>query len=203
MDLMLRFQWCMTCSLLITYVLITLLVLTVGLYYYGNSTFTHFSRQDVPHYKSMPFMGNMRLCVMKNKPYPHYVREVYNNIKEKPYGCLHSFQQPVIVLKDPALIKSIMTKDFHSFSDHRPVFIENRGPLWKSGLPHLKGKVNQRERCVYVCMSECTIANAYLFCILLRIEVRVRPFISALLWWATLPSYVYLTENISGMSVCV
>ncbi|KAJ9573559.1 hypothetical protein L9F63_009044, partial [Diploptera punctata] len=133
----LQFQWLMTCSLLVFYVLFSLLVLLLGLYYYGNSTFTHFSRQDVLHYKSLPFLGNMGLLLMKNRSYSDYVLEVYNNIKEKPYGCLYSFQQPIIVIKDPTLIQNITTKNFHCFSDRRQVFIE--GPLWKTGLPHLKG----------------------------------------------------------------
>jgi hypothetical protein len=65
---------------------------------------------------------------------------VYNELKGHPYGGFFIFKQPVVVLRDPELIKTIAVKDFEYFMDHRSIFSEDGEPVWSKGLFSLKGK---------------------------------------------------------------
>jgi len=49
------------------------------------------------------------------------------------------FFNPVIILRDPELIKEIMVKDFEHFTDHRSVVDENIEPLFGKNIFSLRG----------------------------------------------------------------
>jgi cytochrome P450 family 9 len=77
----------------------------------------------------------------KNKEYfPDYVLRTYRELKGYPYGGTFNFMQPVIILRDPDLIKTITVKDFDHFTDHRSFINEGTEPLWGKSLFCLSGK---------------------------------------------------------------
>lgn len=48
---------------------------------------------------------------------------------------------PVILIRDPELIKNIVVKDFDHFTDHREFFSEDSDPLFADSLFLMKGKI--------------------------------------------------------------
>ncbi|KAJ8928369.1 hypothetical protein NQ314_019100 [Rhamnusium bicolor] len=56
------------------------------------------------------------------------------------YFGTYQFVKPILLLKDPDLIKQIAVKDFDHFTDHRTLVPENIDPLWGRNLLTLKGK---------------------------------------------------------------
>ena len=125
-----------------------MLVIAVVLYFIGTSNYNRFSKQNVPFIKPLPFIGCMGPVLLKKKYIPHIVIEVYNMLKDHPYGGFFFFKQPTIMLRDPELIKTIAVKDFEYFTDHRSVLPEDGEPLWSRGLFSLQGKTH--------CMSALT-----------------------------------------------
>ncbi|PSN49030.1 hypothetical protein C0J52_09647 [Blattella germanica] len=140
MDLLLAVQWFLTSSLLVFFVSYILIVICLGLFYYGFTTFIHFSRQDIPHEQPLPFLGLLGLGSILKKSYPEFILDVYNKWKGRQYASMHFFQQAVVVLMDPDIIGAVTTKHFEYFTDRRTTFIGDQGPLLKKGLPHLKEK---------------------------------------------------------------
>ena len=117
-----------------------MLIAAVLLYYIGTSNYSHFSKQNVPFIKPLPFVGSMG-PVLLGKPYlPYLMMETYNKLKDHPYGGLFLLKQPIIMPTDPELIKTIAVKDFEYFTDHRSILSEDVDPLWSLGLFSLKGR---------------------------------------------------------------
>lgn len=56
------------------------------------------------------------------------------------YSGIYQCFLPILILKDPDLIKQITVKDFDHFTDHRSFFPEDVDPLWGKNLFSLKGK---------------------------------------------------------------
>ena len=52
---------------------------------------------------------------------------------------MYDFQTPVLVPRDPEIIKSIAIKNFEVFSDHREFIEVKTGPLFATELFALKG----------------------------------------------------------------
>jgi hypothetical protein len=129
-----------------------LLAAGVILYFWGTSTYSRFTRQDIPHLKPLPFIGNMGPAVFTNKPLLDLLQEFYDKYKDCPYGIMFIFRQPLIFLTDIELIKSVAVKDFDYFTDRRTLYMESKEQLWSKALIMLKGEYS----CVHQCLCNFT-----------------------------------------------
>lgn len=116
-------------------------VLTV-LYLLGTWNHHHFKKRNIPYVKPLPFFGNMRpaICSKNREHFPDYILRMYRQLEDHPYGGAFSFMQPVIMLRDPELIKRVTVKDFEHFTDHRYFFDDATEPLWGKSLFNLSGE---------------------------------------------------------------
>jgi hypothetical protein len=117
-----------------------LLVIGVVLYFIGTSNYNHFSKQNIPFIRPLPFVGCMGPALLRRQYLPQLIISIYKELENHPYGGFFMFKQPVVMLKDPELIKEIAVKDFEYFMDHRSVFSEDSEPVWSKGLFSLRGK---------------------------------------------------------------
>lgn len=117
-----------------------LLIAAVLLYFIGTSNYNHFSKQNVPFIKPLPFVGCMGPALLRKQYFPQLMIEAYNTLKDHPYGGIFIFKQPIIIPRDPELLKTIAVKDFEYFTDHRPILSENGDQLWSRGIFTLKGE---------------------------------------------------------------
>jgi hypothetical protein len=142
-----------------------LLLLVIGglLYYLGISNYNYFSKQNVPFVKPFPFVGSMGPLLRRKQYFPQLMLSVYNQLKGHPYGGFFLFKQPVVVLRDPELIKAITVKDFEHFMDHRTLFSEDGERVWSRGLFSLKGNginVYISSMCaIYFLLYTCTVLS--------------------------------------------
>jgi hypothetical protein len=120
--------------------LLLLLIVGVVLYFIGTSNYNHFSKRNVPFIKPLPFIGSMGLVLMKMQYFPQLMMKSYNLLKDHPFGGFFVFKQPIVLLRDPGLIKTITVKDFEYFTDHRTILSEDGEPVMTKGLFTLKGK---------------------------------------------------------------
>jgi hypothetical protein len=126
-----------------------LLVIAVALYCWSTSNYNHFSKQNVPFVKPRPLVGSMWPVLRRKEYFPQLMLRIYNELNDHPYAGFFIFKQPIVVLRDPALIKTIAVKDFEYFTDHRAMLSEDAEPVWSRGLFNLKGRrglVCERDR---------------------------------------------------------
>jgi len=122
-----------------TWALVTGLTLLVT-YLIGTWTHDHFSKQNVPSIKPIPFLGNMAPVVFQRMSFPDSVVYMYNKLKGHKYGGVYQFMKPGILLRDPELIKMVTVKDFEYFLDHQSPISEESEPVFGKALFNLKGE---------------------------------------------------------------
>nr|XP_033326768.1 probable cytochrome P450 6a14 [Megalopta genalis] len=87
------------------------------LYYYSISTYNFWKKRGVPGPEPIPFFGNVVRMMFSHLSMGQYMREVYEKYKSEPAIGLFIRRQPVLVLNNPDLIKTVLIKDFAKFSD--------------------------------------------------------------------------------------
>ena len=124
---------------LLTWALVTGLTLLVT-YLIGTWTHDHFSKRNVPSLKPIPFLGNMAPVVFRALSFPDYISDIYNRLKGHKYGGVYQLMNPVLLLRDPELIKMVTVKDFEHFLDRQGLISEDVEPVIGKALFFLKGK---------------------------------------------------------------
>jgi cytochrome P450 family 9 len=122
-----------------TWAVVTGLALLV-IYLFGTWTHDHFSKQNVPSLKPFPLLGNMAPVLFRALSFPDYVSDIYNRLKEHKYGGLYQLMDPILLIRDPELIKMVTVKDFEHFLDHQITIPEDAEPLFGKALFNLEGE---------------------------------------------------------------
>lgn len=94
----------------------TITVLVLG-YYYLTSTHDFWSRRGVLGPKPSLLFGNFKKIVFAKISVSELLTEGYKTYQSEPMFGLFAFRTPILVLKDPELIKDVLIKDFTVFSD--------------------------------------------------------------------------------------
>ncbi|XP_051170806.1 cytochrome P450 9e2-like [Leptopilina boulardi] len=100
----------------------------------------YFENHGIPYKSPVPIFGNMLPIIFRQKNMGTVIRELYNKYPNKKYFGFYDFMNPVIVLRDMELIKSVAVKNFDSFPDHRTFVKETWDPLFGRNLFSLKGE---------------------------------------------------------------
>jgi cytochrome P450 family 9 len=129
---MLESLWMWTLAISLT-LLITYLI--------GTWTHNHFSRENVPSLKPLPFLGNMAPVVFQQMSFPDFVVYLYNDLKGHKYGGTYQLMNPSLMLRDPELIKMVTVKDFEHFLDRQAPISEETEPLFAKVLFNLMGEL--------------------------------------------------------------
>ncbi|XP_053608538.1 cytochrome P450 6B6-like [Plodia interpunctella] len=87
----------------------------VLLYLYNVRTFNYWTKRGVKHVTPMVFVGSTLDVYLQKKSVTQLCAEIYvNHPKEKIVGMFWS-TKPVLVIRDPNIIKSILIADFYHF----------------------------------------------------------------------------------------
>lgn len=120
-------------------ILLTIVAIVVALYYYSCRGFDYFKLHEIDHWKPWPIVGNSFTLVFRFVSGAKYIENLYNINTEAKYVGFYEFMKPVILIRDPDLIKSIGVKHFDSFTDHRVFLDEMMDPLFSKNLFMLRG----------------------------------------------------------------
>jgi cytochrome P450 family 6 len=109
----------------------------------------YFKAQNVAYLKSPPILGAFSDVVLRKKGIYDAICDIYNNpsLKHEPFYGIFLFHKPTLFIKDPELIKRVLIKDFHSFSNRysstgadddigAPNLFVVKNPAWK----HIRAK---------------------------------------------------------------
>ena len=84
-------------------------------YWYCVSTFDYWSRKGVKYLKPTPLFGNVKNIILRRRSPARAFQELYNEFKGERYGGVYQARTPVLLVRDPELIKLILVKDFSCF----------------------------------------------------------------------------------------
>ncbi|XP_044762892.1 cytochrome P450 9e2-like [Coccinella septempunctata] len=148
--------------------LVATLALILLFYYYDRNRFMYWARKDVKQVTPPPIFGDNWHLMFKKMAFCDYIKKTYDSFDSVRYFGHYQFYQPLLVVKDPKLLKQICVKDFEHFLDHRPFTTEEADPLWNKNLFSLKGQkwkemrstlspffTGSKMRQMFVLMHEC------------------------------------------------
>ncbi|XP_046660378.1 probable cytochrome P450 6a14 [Homalodisca vitripennis] len=122
-----------------TEILCFFLLLLWLIYWYLTKNYDYWDRRGVPNIKPQFPFGSMRETMLSKTFFGKAHDNFYNQFPNKRFYGIVEFRRPVLVLKDPELIKRIMVKDFQSFVD-RPVIMGNPKEYIMLHLLNLMGR---------------------------------------------------------------
>ncbi|KMQ88036.1 cytochrome p450 9e2, partial [Lasius niger] len=82
----------------------------------------------------------MGASIIRRQTIADLVKNIYNIQPEAKYVVMFDMTNPLVVIRDPDLIKSIALKNFDLFPDHRTMVEEHQDPLFGKNLFSLKGE---------------------------------------------------------------
>lgn len=106
----------------------------VLLYKFFTRHFNYWKNRNVPFIKPQAFFGNMKEMVQMKIIGGQHFASLYNKMKGHPYFGIFVFDSPVLILRDPNLIKTILVKDFGKFADRTILVDEKKQPLTANAL---------------------------------------------------------------------
>ncbi|KAK0087676.1 hypothetical protein PV325_000414 [Microctonus aethiopoides] len=104
------------------YISIILAAIIVGLLTILNwvNYKNYFKKHGIPCETPLPIFGNMFQSLFRITPLMDKIRNTYYINTEAKYVGFYDINSPVILIRDPELIKNITSKYFDHFVDHRP-----------------------------------------------------------------------------------
>ncbi|KAH8311562.1 hypothetical protein KR044_006913 [Drosophila immigrans] len=96
-------------------------VLLLLAYRWSVANYNFFKDKGIDYHKPIPFLGSMWKMFLRQKSMLDLVVELYNKSDSKVYGIFEQ-RMPLLMIRDPELLKQITIKDFDHFVNHRDVF---------------------------------------------------------------------------------
>lgn len=90
----------------------------------------YWDQRNVPCLKPKNLiMGNTAMVLLNKVPLVKYHAKIYEELAPHKFGGYFNFLTPVLVIRDPDLIRNVLTKDFHYFMNRGSGFIDENEPL--------------------------------------------------------------------------
>ncbi|CAG9854600.1 unnamed protein product [Phyllotreta striolata] len=149
--------------------LIVLIVTAIGTFiWFLHYRMNFWRRSGVPQPSfRFNFMEIIHLFAQKRST-AETIELMYSMFPGKRYCGLYSFSYPMLMIRDPDLLKELTVKSFDHFTDHPSFISEEAEPLWGKNLFSLKGKrwrdmrpilspsfTSSKMRGIFVLISEC------------------------------------------------
>ncbi|XP_011862711.1 PREDICTED: probable cytochrome P450 6a13 isoform X1 [Vollenhovia emeryi] len=99
-------------------ILCGIVAVILAVYYYLTKNFNFWKSRGIRGPKPIPGFGNFKDVMLCNISMGDYLTELYNTYKDERMIGIFTRTTPVLIVKDPDLIKDILIKDFSVFS-HR------------------------------------------------------------------------------------
>ncbi|XP_044007069.1 probable cytochrome P450 6a14 [Aphidius gifuensis] len=103
----------------------------IGIYYYLTANFNFWKLRGVPGPKPIPLVGNIYDLLSLKSSMGCYLKKIYDNNywRNEKFVGIFTTSEPVLILKDLDLIKTVLIKDFNFFTDRGVEFNEKVEPF--------------------------------------------------------------------------
>ncbi|KAF5288518.1 hypothetical protein FQA39_LY15386 [Lamprigera yunnana] len=115
-------------------IVVLITFLSVAFYIHLRKKYNFWRDRRVPHLKPTYLLGNLGPTVFRIKSLRQVIEDVYTSFPKNRYVGFYNANEPVLILRDPELIKDVTIKDFESFPDHRKFVPPNVDVLWEKNL---------------------------------------------------------------------
>ncbi|XP_013135366.1 PREDICTED: cytochrome P450 9e2-like [Papilio polytes] len=112
----------------------------VALALYLRHVYSRFSSCGVKNLTPLPVLGNMARIATRMEHFTKNMQRIYNVGAGDRFVGKYEFLDPVVMIKDIDLIKTITVKDFEHFLDHRNFVDEKIDSCFGRNLFSLKGE---------------------------------------------------------------
>lgn len=109
------------------------------LYLYIKYKQTYWKRKGAP-YLEPSILGNLKSSISFKQSIGVKMKELYFQTDKFKYFGIYTLTKPVLVIRDPEIIKSIFVKDFPYFQDHAFKVNETVDPLNAKNLFNCRGQ---------------------------------------------------------------
>lgn len=127
-----------------------ILTLSVGvlgiLVFYVKYIQSYWKRRGVHYIQPYFLIGNIKDGILQKMNISENIQSLYQQLKGHRYGGVYLLTTPLLLVRDPELIKHIFIKDFNHFVDHQGEFDEILDPLQAKNLLNMKGEKWKRLR---------------------------------------------------------
>lgn len=119
--------------------ILVVIALSITLYYFWTAKYNYWKDRNIPYIQpTFPF-GNTKEFILSHKFLGLVFKDLYFQLKGHKYGGVISVRRPLLILRDPDVIKQILTKDFNYFTD-RGITVDEEGDPLSAHLFNLGGE---------------------------------------------------------------
>ncbi|XP_041982221.1 cytochrome P450 6B2-like [Aricia agestis] len=95
--------------------LVLICVLLATLYWYGTRNHGYWKSKGVPYEKPLPFFGSNIKYILNNVSLTERLQNFYEAYPKERYVGFYRGNEPAVLLRDPELIKRVLSTDFRQF----------------------------------------------------------------------------------------
>ncbi|XP_026478207.1 probable cytochrome P450 6a14 [Ctenocephalides felis] len=114
---------------MLEYILILPLGIVAFLYFYTQKHFQYWAQKGVKHEKPVPIFGNVKDIMLMRSTTGQGMQRLYNLFPDEPFIGVYQSKKPVLLIRDPELIKQVLVKDFQHFPNRGIVSNHKLDPL--------------------------------------------------------------------------
>ncbi|KAG8239333.1 hypothetical protein J437_LFUL018962 [Ladona fulva] len=93
----------------------TLIALFLAFLWYGIAPLTYWRRKGIPSVFALPVLGSTAKMAFLLKSFGQVTNDMYFQTPGKKYVGYHKFTLPMILLRDPDIVKNVLNRDFVHF----------------------------------------------------------------------------------------
>ncbi|XP_055909014.1 cytochrome P450 6g1-like [Eupeodes corollae] len=123
-------------------ILLLVLIVTLTIFYlWMKNQYSYWKKKNIPYIKPFPLIGSLKEILTMTSCPAEQLAAVCNDksVKNHPAFGIYLLNRPILVIKDPALSKLILIKEFNKFSDRFASADPHGDPLAFNNLFFLKG----------------------------------------------------------------
>ncbi|XP_078034045.1 uncharacterized protein LOC144468454 [Augochlora pura] len=121
-------------------VIFALAAVGAAIYYYLKSVYNFFRDRGIPETHFYPIIGSLWRAMCQKITFAEQVNVLYKTHPDAKYVGFFDFLTPVVMIRDPELIKSVTVKNFEHFLNHRTMQSDSSEPLFSKNLFALQGE---------------------------------------------------------------
>ncbi|EFN89039.1 Cytochrome P450 9e2 [Harpegnathos saltator] len=118
----------------------------LAFYYFFFKNLSEFKNHGIPYVRPLPIVGNFGQTIIGKKSLGEVLKMLYDEYPKAKYIGMYDLHTPVIMLRDPELIKSIAIKHFNMFPNHRVLLRLDQDPFTSQTLFILRDEKAWRKR---------------------------------------------------------
>lgn len=126
---------------IIAYVATILVGVISILYLYAVRKQQYWKKKGVKYCEPSVIFGNYKDAALRKTYFGDAIRNIYNKFPGDKYVGTYFFQNPVLMIRDPDFIKTVLLKDFNHFAEHNRIINDKGDPLQAKNLFHLTGQL--------------------------------------------------------------